>query len=40
LNHRTVDQADVFKVKTFETKEHPTPEQVAANKVKWGWTEG
>jgi hypothetical protein len=29
----------VFKVKTFETKEHPTPEQIAENKVKWGWTE-
>jgi hypothetical protein len=40
LNHRTLDLADQFKVKTFETTEHPTPEQIAANKAKWGWTEG
>jgi ferredoxin len=40
LNHKTVDMADQFKVKTFVTTEHPTPEQIAANKVKWGWTEG
>jgi hypothetical protein len=26
-----------FKVATFQQKEHPTPEQVAANKRKWGW---
>jgi ferredoxin len=40
LNHKTVDMADQFKVMTFRTTEHPTPEQIAANKAKWGWTEG
>jgi hypothetical protein len=40
LNHKTVDMADQFKVMTFKQIEHPTPEQIAANKTKWGWTEG
>ena len=40
LNHETLELADQFKVKSFVTTEHPTPEQIAANKVKWGWTEG
>src|SRR5229473_3136972 len=40
LNHKTLDMADQFKVKTFVVTEHPTPEQIAANKAKWGWTEG
>ena len=39
LNHKTLE-LDQFKVKNFVTTEHPTPEQIAANKVKWGWTEG
>lgn len=38
LNYATVKSADDFKVKQFETKEKPTPDQIAANKVKWGWT--
>jgi ferredoxin len=36
LNHATVQLRDQFKVATFQKKEHPTPEQVAANKIKWG----
>jgi hypothetical protein len=40
LNHKTLELVDQFKVKNFVTTEHPTPEQIAANKVKWGWTEG
>ena len=40
LNHQTLELADQFKVKSFDTTEHPTREQIAANKVKWGWTEG
>ena len=36
LNHAMVDITDQFKVKAFVQTEHPTPEQIAANKVKWG----
>src|SRR5713226_8642048 len=36
LNHATVEMQDQFKVALFQKKEHPTPEQIAANKVKWG----
>jgi ferredoxin len=36
LNHAMVDIMDQFKVKTFVQTEHPTPEQIAANKQKWG----
>jgi ferredoxin len=35
LNHRTLDMADQFKVKTFVVTEHPTPEQIAANKASY-----
>jgi hypothetical protein len=27
---------DQFKVAVFQKKEHPTPERIAANKLKWG----
>ena len=37
LNHATVDAPDSFKVKQHETTEQPTPEQVAANREKWGY---
>ena len=37
LNHGTLEFASDFKVKTREQKEQPTPEQVAANKAKWGF---
>lgn len=36
LNHATVELHEQFEVATFQQKEHPTPEQVAANKLKWG----
>ncbi len=36
LNHATVDMPDEFKVAVSQKKERPTPEQVAANKLKWG----
>lgn len=38
LNHATVDPDlnSQFTVALFEKKEHPTAEQVAANKLKWG----
>ena len=36
LNHATVELRDKFKVAIFQQKEHPTPEQTAANKLKWG----
>jgi len=36
LNHAIMECMDQFNVKTFEEKEHPTPEQVAENKRKWG----
>jgi len=38
LNHATMKLVDNFKVKQFETKEKPTPDQIAENKAKWGWT--
>jgi hypothetical protein len=31
--------SDQFKVALFQKKEHPTPGQVAANKLKWGMDE-
>ncbi|HUY17925.1 MAG TPA: ferredoxin family protein [Candidatus Binataceae bacterium] len=36
LNRKSVEMSDQFKVKTFTAIEHPTSEQVAANKKKWG----
>jgi ferredoxin len=36
LNHATLEMPDQFKVAVFQKKEHPTPEQIAANKLKWG----
>jgi len=32
----TVEVPGQFKVALFQKKEHPTPEQIAANKLKWG----
>ncbi len=37
LNHATLEDADSFKVKAHVTTEQPTPEQVAANRQKWGY---
>lgn len=39
LNRKTVEQPAEFKVKVYEQKPHPTPEQVTANKEKWGLKE-
>src|SRR4029077_20881641 len=36
LNHATVRLHEQFKVATFQKKEHPTPEWIAANKTRWG----
>ena len=36
LNNATAELQNQFKVATFQQKEHPTPEQVAANKLQWG----
>jgi ferredoxin len=36
LNHALLEKPDDFKVKAFEQKEHPTADQVAENKRKWG----
>jgi hypothetical protein len=36
LNHATVEMHNQFKGALFHRKEHSTPEQIAANKVKWG----
>jgi ferredoxin len=38
LNYAIMEQMDQFKVAPTKKVEHPTAEQVAANKVKWGWT--
>ena len=38
LNYAVMEQMDQFKVAPTKKVEHPTAEQVAANKVKWGWT--
>jgi len=38
LNHATLKFTDDFKVKQFEQKERPTPDQVTANKAKWDFT--
>jgi len=36
IAHATVELSDQFKVALFQKKEYPTPEQIAANKLKWG----
>jgi hypothetical protein len=36
LNAMTVEIPDQFRVKQFEEKPAPTPEQVAENKRRWG----
>jgi len=37
LNARCVDAKDDFSVPEVEEKEKPTPEQIEANKAKWGY---
>ena len=36
LNHALLEIKDQFKVMPFKKVDHPTPEQVAENKKKWG----
>jgi|SRR5450759_24923 ferredoxin len=36
LNRRTVESPEKFRVKTFEEKPGPTPEEIEENKRKWG----
>ena len=36
LNHALLEIKDQFKVMPFKKVEHPTPEQIAENKRKWG----
>lgn len=36
LNYKMMDDSGDFEVKKHEKKEHPTAEQIEANKVKWG----
>jgi NAD-dependent dihydropyrimidine dehydrogenase PreA subunit len=38
LNYKIMETMDDFKVAQHKKIEHPTAEQVAENKVKWGWT--
>jgi len=38
LNYRVMENMGDFKVAQHNKIEHPTAEQVAANKEKWGWT--
>ena len=38
LNYRIMENMSEFKVAQHQKIEHPTAEQVAANKQKWGWT--
>jgi ferredoxin len=39
LNYKIMEQMSDFEVAKHKKIEHPTAEQVAANKKKWGWTE-
>ena len=39
LNAKIVDDKDNFEVPEVEDKEKPSPEEVQANKEKWGFTE-
>ena len=38
LNYKIMELSADFKVAQSKKIEHPTAEQVAANKVKWGWS--
>ena len=37
LNYEMVDDMDNFEVAELEKIEHPTSDEIAANKQKWGW---
>lgn len=36
LNYSMIDRESEFRVQEYQERERPTPEQVAANKAKWG----
>ena len=38
LNYKVMENMGDFKVAQHKKIEHPTAEQVSANKQKWGWT--
>ena len=38
LNYKVMENMGDFKVAQHNKVEHPTAEQVAANKTKWGWS--
>ena len=38
LNYKIQDDMSEFKVAQHKKIEHPNADQIAANKVKWGWT--
>ena len=38
LNYKIMEDMSDFKVAQHKKIDHPTGEQVAANKQKWGWT--
>jgi ferredoxin len=38
LNYKIMENMGDFKVAQHVKVEHPTPEQIQANKEKWGWT--
>src|SRR5215813_7454530 len=38
LNYLMKDQVAEFKVPPYAKKPHPTADEIAANKQKWGWT--
>jgi NAD-dependent dihydropyrimidine dehydrogenase PreA subunit len=38
LNYAMMEHTSDFKVAQTKKVEHPTAEQVAANKTKWGWS--
>jgi hypothetical protein len=39
LNAKMLKCKDEFRVPEVEDKPRPAPEQIAANKQKWGWTD-
>ena len=38
LNYKMMEHTDDFEVCKHEQKPKPTPEEIEANKRKWGWS--
>jgi ferredoxin len=38
INYKIMEDMSDFKVAQHKKIEHPTPDQIQSNKVKWGWT--